>query len=459
MRLFQQNLRASTATQRGFTIVELLIVIVVIGILATIVIVAYNGIQQRARIAVLQSDLSSAVKTLGIDNGTNGSYPSSAAAANAGAGLNASSGTTYQYTYTSIGNSYCLTGTNSNVTYTVSTANPAPTAGVCPGHTTPASTGVTTLAGSGAASFADGVGVSAQFNRPYSIAVHSTGTVYVADFNNRRIRSITPAGVVTTVAGSGVRGFVDGAAASAQFDTVTGIAVDAAGNIYVADSGNHRIRMISTGGVVSTLAGSGANGYADGTGAGAQFSYPQGVTVNNAGTVYVADTGNHRIRMITPAGVVTTLAGSETQGFANGTGPSAQFNSPTGVTVDSSNIVYVADRTQIRMVTAGGVVTTLAGSSFLGFADGSGASVRFRDPYGIVVDASGNVYVADSSNHRIRMVTPSGTVSTLAGTGTAGFADGANASAQFNNATGVGVDLSGAVYVADTFNNRIRKIQ
>lgn len=440
----------SNQFRRGFTIVELLIVIVVIGILAAITFVAYNGIQQKARVAALQSDISNAASILEIAGVTDGAYPVDLTSA----GLEASPGTTYQYTYTSSSNSYCLTGTNSNVTYTVSSANPTPTVGVCP-------PGVSTLAGSGTQGFADGTGASAQFYFPTGLAVDTSGTIYVADQYNHRIRTITPGGVVSTLAGSGTSGFADGTGTNAQFNFPAGVAVDPAGNIYVADATNHRIRKITASGVVTTLAGSGAYGFADGTGTNAQFRSPMGITVDASGTVYVADKDNHRIRKITSSGVVTTLAGSGTAGFADGSGASAEFDSPYGVTIDTSGTVYVADRLndRIRTITPSGVVSTLAGSGTTGSADGTGTSAQFDGPFGITVDTSGTVYVGDSYNDNIRKITPSGVVTTLAGSGITGFADGTGTSAQFRYPTGVTVDTSGAVYVGDTGNNRIRKIE
>ena len=200
----------------------------------------------------------------------------------------------------------------------------------------------------------------------------SAGNVYVADYGNSKIRKITPAGVVAAFAGSGAQGDADGTASAASFNYPESVAVDSAGNVYVADYGNDEIRKITRAGVVTTFAGSGAPGDADGTGSAASFNGPEGIAVDSAGNVYVADYGNNKIRKITPAGVVTTLAGSGAQGDAGGTGSAASFDGPEGVAVDSADNVYVGDEfnNDIRKITSAGVVTTFAGSGAQGGADG-----------------------------------------------------------------------------------------
>ena len=265
---------------------------------------------------------------------------------------------------------------------------------------------VTTFAGSGVAGYADGSGNVAQFYHPGGLAVDSSGTVYVADSANQRIRKITSAGIVTTLAGSGVAGNADGTGSAAQFYYPNGVAVDSSGTVYVADYTNNRIRKITAAGVVTTLAGSGVAGYADGIGSAAQFTNPAGMAIDSSGTLYVADTNNHRIRKITAAGVVTTLAGSGVAGNADGIGTAAQFNGPFAVIVDSSGTLYVADTNnqRIRKVTSAGAVTTLAGSGIASFADGTGSAAMFNYPMGIAVDASGTLYVGDSSTNRIRKI-------------------------------------------------------
>ncbi|MDC1142128.1 hypothetical protein OAU50_03480 [Planctomycetota bacterium] len=311
----------------------------------------------------------------------------------------------------------------------------------------------------------DGTGAAASFNRPRGIAVDSSGNIYVADTDNHTIRKLTPTGVVTTLAGlAGAAGSVDGTGVTARFSSPRGISIDSSGNVYVADTNNHTIRKISPTGVVSTLVGTaGSMGSADGTGAAARFNSPHCVAVDSSGNIYVADTDNHTIRIITPAGVVSTLAGSAGSiGSADGAGSAASFFFPRGVAVDSSGNLYVADTNNqtIRMITPTGVVSTIAGTVWaVGSTDGTGAAARFTSPSDISIDASSNLYVADAFNHTIRKITPTGVVSTLAGTaGAEGGADGIGAAASFRRPRSAAVDVSGNVYVADTFNHAIRRV-
>lgn len=318
----------------------------------------------------------------------------------------------------------------------------------------------TTLAGSGSSGAADGTGTTASFNNPFSVAADAFGNIYVADQFNHKIRKITTSGVVTTLAGSGVAGAADGTTTAASFWSPGAIAVDAFGNVYVADTFNNKIRKISAAGVVTTLAGSGTSGAADGTGAAASFNNPYGIAVDVSGNVYVGDTGNKKIRKVTASGMVTTLAGSGVAGSADGTGIAASFNSPAGVSADISGNVYVADRSNnnIRKVTADGVVTTLAGSGAAGTADGAGTVASFSTPFGVATDAAGNVYVGDTYNQKIRKITAGGVVTTLAGSGSIGATDATGAATSFYYPSGITVDASGNVYAADSGNNKIRKI-
>ncbi len=317
---------------------------------------------------------------------------------------------------------------------------------------------VTTFAGSGLAGSADGTGTSVNFNSPVGVAVDASGNVFVADTGNHKIRKITPAAVVTTVAGANTS--QDGSGTAANFNNPLGVAVDSSRNVFVADTGNHKIRKITPAGVVTAFAGSGLVGSTDGNGASASFSNPKGIAVDSGGNVFVADAGNHKIRKITPAGVVTTLAGSGVGGITNGTGAAASFNSPSGVALDLSGNVFVGDtyNNRIRKITPAGAVTTFAGSGFNGSSDGTGATASFSFPEGVTVDANGNVFVADTSNGKIRKISPTGVVTTFAGSGSGGSVDGTGTAASFNGPTGVAVDSSGSVFVADRGNHKIRKI-
>ncbi|MGH8318317.1 MAG: hypothetical protein ACREUL_10105 [Steroidobacteraceae bacterium] len=319
---------------------------------------------------------------------------------------------------------------------------------------------VTTFAGSTTSGSTNGTGTSASFYGTAGVAMDSSGHIYVADTNNNEIREISPAGVVTTLAGSTTAGHADGTGSAASFDAPTSVAVDSAGNVYVADSFNNEIRKIAPGGIVTTFAGSTNPGAADGTGSAASFRNPEGVAVDSSGNLYVADSLNNEIRMITPAALVTTFAGSVTAGSANGSSTSASFNGPTGVAVDSSGNLYVADHNnnEIRMINLSDVVSTLAGSTTAGSADGTGSAASFDGPTAVAVDSAGDVYVADSGNNEIRLVSPLGVVTTLAGSTVAGSANGIGSAASFDSPDGIAVSPSGQLFVGDFLNNEIRQL-
>jgi hypothetical protein len=324
------------------------------------------------------------------------------------------------------------------------------------------STVVTTLAGTGSSGSANGTGTSASFYAPSGITTDGTN-LYVVDYGNHLIRQIViSTGVVTTLAGTGSSGSADNSTGtSASFYYPTGITTDGT-NLYVADYYNHLIRkiVISTG-VVTTLAGTGSSGSADNsTGTSAGFNQPYGITTDGT-NLYVADYGNHLIRKIViSTGVVTTLAGTGSSGSANGTGTSASFYKPAGITTDGTNL-YVADRYNYlirKIVISTGVVTTVAGTGSSGSANGTGTSASFDKPYGVTTDGT-NLYVADYYNYLIRkIVISTGVVTTVAGTGLSGSANGTGTSASFHLPRGITTDGTN-LYVTEGGNHLIRKIE
>lgn len=430
---------------KGFTIVELLVVIVVIAILATITIVAFNGVVKRANDAALQTGLSDAARKIQSYNAMNDSYPSTTAAAD----VQPPNGVEVRYTATPA--TFCLIYTKAGISYSV-TQQGQVSRGLCQAGL------VTTLAGSGAEGYLDGGASTARFGGIDDLVRDSTGIIYVADSLNHVIRKITPSGDVSTLAGMQTDGSysVDGTGSDARFADPRDIALDKDGNLYVADS--NKLRKVTPSGVVTTVAGGASQGNVDGTGAVARFTSLVGVAIAPDGMIYAVDYG--RIRKITPAGVVSTLAGNNL-GFADGTGSAALFLLPDGITVDSSGIIYVADlgNYRIRKITPAGVVTTIAGSGESGFKDGIGAAAAFDGPTDVATDAAGMIYVSDGGNSSIRKVTPDGVVSTVAGTGITGYVDGGSDVARFTFPSSVTVDSSGVLYVSDKGNYRIRMIK
>lgn len=302
------------------------------------------------------------------------------------------------------------------------------------------------------------------FSLTTGLAIDTEGDVYVANSHNA-ILKITPAGIVMTFAGKpDERGTADGVDSAARFVYPIGIAVDSAGNVYVADKVSNTIRKIAPIGDVTTLAGTaGITGHADGVGPNASFSAPVAVAVDHSGNVYVADYGNNVIRKITPSGVVTTIAGQAGQsGEIDGRGAAARFTTPYSIAVDHAGNLYVADISAdtIRKITPEGVVTTLAGKAGeSGHEDGSGATATFSSPRGVAVDNAGNVYVADYGNNTIRKIAPGGLVTTLAGQagqGENGEFDGFGAAAGFLEPMAVATDTVGNIFVLEGDN--IRKV-
>jgi len=313
--------------------------------------------------------------------------------------------------------------------------------------------------------YRDGAASVARFSYPMGLTATSSGAIIVADMRNCLIRSISSDGLVSTLAGTiGRMSTADGHGSSASFSAPLDVVADSAGNIYVADSANHTIRKIDPTGAVTTFAGTPKKaGSVDGTGGEALFNSPGGLALDSSGNLYVADSGNHTIRKISPTGTVTTLAGKPgTQGSSDGQGSEASFNAPGSLAVDASGNIYVADsgNNTIRKITPDGTVTTLAGvAGQTGSADGPGNTARFAGPGGIVSDSVGNLYIADTYNNAIRKLTPDGTVTTLAGSpGETGSVDGFGASAQFKGPARITWNpITRALYVTDN-NSQVRRI-
>ncbi|MEW2611115.1 RICIN domain-containing protein [Streptomyces sp. NPDC047880] len=331
---------------------------------------------------------------------------------------------------------------------------------------------ISTVSGTGAAGFKgdNEPAVSAQVNRPYGIAVDSTGTLYFSDFNNHRVRKITTDGKISTVAGTGVAGFSgdNGPAVAAQLNCPREVAVDSAGAVYIADGNNHRVRKVTPDGRISTVAGTGAAGFSgdDGPATAARLNLPMGVAVDSGGALYVSEYHTNRVRKITADGHISTYVGTGAVGAGGDGGPavSAQLNRPHALAVDGTGALYVADYAnhRVRTVTADGKISTAAGTGTAGFSgdDGPAASARLNGPVGVAVDSAGVLCIADYGNHRVRRVAADGKICTVAGTGTAGFGgDGGPADkAQLHHPYGLAVDCVDTLYIADHVNNRVRKI-
>ncbi len=296
----------------------------------------------------------------------------------------------------------------------------------------------------------------------WDITTDGNGNYYFGDADSGRVMKLSASGVISKVAGTGVLGSADGPVATATLGTVYGVALDSHGNIFVTTLGYNTIRKISTTGVVSTFAGdpNGDPGTADGTGTAARFSSPLGIAIDKSDNVFVTDAASNKIRKITPTGVVTTLAGSGATGSADGTGAAASFNGAWGMGIDANDNLYVCDvqNYKIRKVTPAGVVTTFAGDGTIGTLDGPALKARFNGAIGIVSDQQGNFYITDGGSHKIRMISADGQVFTLAGNGIDSSTDGSGNFASFSSPLGITIDASGVMAVVDRKSQKIRKI-
>jgi serine/threonine-protein kinase len=325
---------------------------------------------------------------------------------------------------------------------------------------------VSTIAGNIHCGSNNGTDSTASFSGPFGIVNDGSGNLYIADTRNNEIRKvIITTGAVSTVAGSTTAGSADGTGTNASFYSPTGLALDGAGNLYVADEGNNEIRNINlTTGAVTTIAGSTTQGATDGVGSAASFYDPYGIAFDGNNNLYVTDYHNNEIRKIDiSTKAVTTIAGSTTYGSADGVGTAAGFNTPAGIVSDGHGNLYVTDthNNEVRKIMiATAEVTTLAGSTHYGAADGIGSAASFSMPMGLATDEMGNLFVADDFNNEIRkIVIANSQVTTVAGTTTAGSANGTGSNAGFKCPTGIITDANGNLYVADYGNNEIRMIQ
>lgn len=463
--------------RQGFTIIELMVVIAVIGILAAVVLVAYNGIQQSARDKSVLSDLDTldGIETdYGIKNNTSGLAWYSGSGSNSDIDFTPSNGNVIDIVTNST--DYCMRAYNPNsATYktlaTAATKESSPgtcnllaASGLAQADSLGSPVVVSTLAGA-VQGYLDGSGTGAQLNYPMGIAIDPTsGNLYFSDYNNNRIRKVTPGGDVTTLAGSTTAGLVNANGSNARFNGPMALVVDSSGNIFVADTMNYVIRKVTPGGDVTTFAGSGNpyNPEQNGVGTAASFNQMNGIAIDASNNLYVADSADQLIRKITPGALVSTIAGSAgNSGYVDANGSNARFNWPSGITVDSSGNLYVADfyNNVIRKITPSGDVSTYAGSGLQGYADGPALSAKFNEPAGVVADASGNIYVSDTIGNRIRKIYPGGVVGTVAGTGGSGANNGSGSSATFDSPRGIVVTSGNILYIADSGNSIIRKIQ
>jgi hypothetical protein len=331
---------------------------------------------------------------------------------------------------------------------------------------------ITTIAGNGTAGYSGdgGQATAAEINVPIPLAVDGAGNIYINDTFNYRIRKVNTSGVISTIAGNGSSGFSGdgGPATAAELNFPRGIDVDGAGNIYISDQSNHRVRMVNTSGFINTIVGNGTSGFSGdgGQATAAELASPGYLAIDGTGNLYIADYGSQSVRIVNTSGIINLYAGNGTAGFSGdgGQATAAELNTPVGLAIDGANNLYITDYTnyRIRKVDNTGIMSTFAGTGTNGFSGdgGQATAAKISNCQGLCLDGVGNVYIADYANARIRIVIPSGVINTIAGNGTVGFSgDGGPATAaELSSPTDVALDASGNLYVVDAGNNRIRKV-
>jgi len=330
---------------------------------------------------------------------------------------------------------------------------------------------ITTVVGNGTAAYSGEsvVAVSSSVNHPAELVIDVSGNIYYSELSSNRIRKVTPAGIITTIAGTGVAGYSGdgGPATAAKLNMPFGIDLDNAGNVYFSDCLNHRIRKISTAGIITTVAGNGTGGFSGNGGAAtaAAMLGPTYIRFDHSGNLYISDNSNNMLRKVNTSGIITTIAGTGVLGYTGdgGAATNARLYSPSGMAIDAAGNVYLCDygNNVVRKINTAGVISTFAGTGAAGYTGDGGpaTAARFKSVQDVFIDLSGNFILADTKNHVVRKINTSGIISTIAGTGTAGFSgDGGPATvANFKEPGGLAIDVSGNLYIADVYNHRIRK--
>jgi prepilin-type N-terminal cleavage/methylation domain-containing protein len=466
----------------GFTLIELMVVVLVVAVLLAIAIPAFLGSRSRSQDAAAKSNLRNVLTSATTQSSGASVWPSPAQLAGDSPGVTLVGGPSTGVGVVSVfsaGAVFFAAALTGGGTCHVVQANlssvptwsshPGPRCSAGPGHSVSTGAGPPPApcpSAGEAFGFVDGPGASARFNNAAMIDVSGDGTVYVADFSNNAIRVVSPAGVVSTLAGDAAPGDVDGVGSSARFRNPFGVILGSNGDLFVTEYAGNRVRRVTPGGVVTTVAGSptGASGNSDGVGSTASFSGPSGLDIGPDGALWVADRGNNLIRRVTLAGTVTTVAGS-TLGYVDGTGAGARFNGPGTVWFRPDGTMLIPDRfnRRVRLMTMAGVVTTLAGNGSgppTGVAqqvDGPSATAQFNDPITLAEDSSGTIWVGDDPG-KIRVIAQDGSVSTVSGDGSQCVVNGTLETARFISPHSLGFDDAGALYIADWHSNAIRKI-